>query len=85
MPKKQEYTLEAVNQRLSEGKIKAKVFLRPGVGTLYLKATLPPKPGSDRPRPYQQVISLGLPANSDGFRRAEQEARILSGELIDNC
>jgi integrase len=84
MAKKQEYTLEAVNQRLSEGKVKAKVFLRPGVGTLHLKATLPPKPGSDRPLPYQQVISLGLPANPDGFKRAEQEARILSGELINN-
>ncbi len=40
-----------------------------------------PKPGSDRPFAYRQVISLGVPANESGFERAEREARILGDEL----
>jgi integrase len=82
MAKKLEYTLEAVNQRLTDGRVKSKVFQRGGM--LYLQATLPPKPGSDRPVPYQQRISLGVPANQDGFRSAEQEARLLGAELVSN-
>jgi integrase len=31
--------------------------------------------------PYQQKIYLHLPANEDGYRRAEQEARLLGGQL----
>lgn len=78
MPKK-EWTYEAVSQRLKEGKVKASIVQRGGM--LWLQTTLPPKPGSERPRPYQQKISLGVPANEDGFRRAEQEARLL-GSLL---
>ncbi|MEQ8753262.1 MAG: hypothetical protein RID09_07055 [Coleofasciculus sp. G1-WW12-02] len=40
---------------------------------LYLRATLPAKPGSDRP-PHQQEISLGVYANADGLDFAKQEA-----------
>ena len=80
MPKKLEYTLDVVSQRLTEGRVKAKILQRGGM--LWLQATLPPKPGSDRPVPYQQKISLGVPANEDGYRRAEQEARMLGAELV---
>lgn len=75
-----EYSLEAVNRRLREGRSKARV--KPRGGTLSLQATLPPKPGSERPRAYQQVISLGLPVNEEGLRAAEQEALLLSARLI---
>lgn len=77
---KLEYSLEAVNRRLREGNSKARV--KPRGGSLCLQATLPPKPGSQRPKPYQQVISLGLPASEEGFRAAEQEALLLSARLI---
>jgi hypothetical protein len=80
MGKRIEYTLETVNERLQDGRVKARLVQRGGM--LWLQATLPPKPGSDRSKPYQQKISLGLPANDDGFRRAEGEARRLGASLV---
>jgi integrase len=49
---------------------------------LNLRATLPPKPGSDRLRPYQQRLSLGLPATKPGLKQIEQEAKVIAAELI---
>ncbi|MEH2456562.1 site-specific integrase [Nostoc sp.] len=46
---------------------------------LYLRATLPPKPNSKKTQPYQQRIALGIYASSEGFKRAEAEARLLGG------
>lgn len=80
MPRKVEYTLEAVNQRLRAGQHKATIVKRGN--TLWIQATLPPKPGDDWPKPYQQKLSLGLPANEDGFRKAELEAKLLGASLI---
>ncbi len=80
MPK-HEYTLAAVNKRLKAGLVHVSVIQRENTNTLSLRATMPPKPGSDRPFNYRQVISLGVPANAAGFERAEREARILGDEL----
>lgn len=80
MAKKIEYSLDAVNQRLTEARVKVKVYQRGD--RLWVQGTFPPKPGSDRPRPYQQKISLGVPASSEGFKRAEQEARLIGAELV---
>ncbi|MFQ3618818.1 MAG: site-specific integrase [Cyanobacteriota bacterium] len=77
---KTEWTLAAVNQRLKDGHVKVSVEQIGGM--LALRATLPPKPGSDRPKPYRQRIFLKLPANPDGFRRAEGEARLLGSRLV---
>ena len=55
-PRKLEYTFEAVNERLREGRVKVAVYQRGEM--LWLRATLPPKPGSDRPLPHQQKISF---------------------------
>lgn len=46
---------------------------------LYLRATLPPKPGETKPK--QRDLSLGIYANPAGLKRAEAEARKLGGEL----
>ncbi|ANV90791.1 hypothetical protein [Picosynechococcus sp. PCC 8807] len=46
---------------------------------LYLRATLPPKPGSKRKQPYQQRIALGINGNDEGLRRAKAEAIKLGG------
>ncbi|OLP15903.1 integrase, partial [Leptolyngbya sp. 'hensonii'] len=48
---------------------------------LYLRATLPPKPGIQG-EPKQQRISLGLRANPAGLKLAEAEARKI-GALLD--
>jgi hypothetical protein len=79
MSKKTEYTLEAVNDRLAQARAKCKIVQRGEM--LWAQATLPPKPGSDRSRPYQQKISLGVAASEAGFRQAEKEARIIGAEL----
>jgi hypothetical protein len=79
MSKKTEYTLEAVNDRLAQARAKCKIIQRGEM--LWVQATFPPKPGSDRPRPYQQKISLGVPASEAGFRQAEKEARLIGAEL----
>lgn len=71
--------LAQVNGRLRAAKV--------GVGVevlgdrLRLRATLPPRPGSQKTNPYQQRISLGLPANLDGLRQAEKEARLVGAQL----
>jgi len=74
MGKRLEYTLEAVNERLRAAKSKARLYQREEM--LWLQATLPSKPGNFRIKPYQQRISLGVPATEDGFKRAEQEANL---------
>ncbi len=81
MSKKTTYTLEAVNDRLAQARAKCKIIQRGEM--LWAQATFPPKPGSDRPRPYQQKISLGVPASEAGFRQAEKEAKRIGGELAE--
>jgi integrase len=49
---------------------------------LNLRATFPPKPGSDKLRPSQQRLSLGLPATKPGLKQIEQEAKIIAAQLI---
>lgn len=46
---------------------------------LYLRATLPPKPGSPKAKPHKQWISLGIYASKEGIKRAEAEAFKLGG------
>jgi integrase len=75
-----EYTLSAVNQRLKQAKVRVSVKQRGD--KLSLVATLPPKPGSNRFQPYQQLIALGLPANENGFKIAEQEAQLLGSRIV---
>ncbi len=49
---------------------------------LYLRATLPPRPGSSKSDPYQQRIATGIHANPAGLKEAEGEARLV-GALLD--
>lgn len=72
-------TLEVVNQRLKLAKIGVKVEARGD--RLSLRATLPPKPGSSKTKPYQQYIALGIYNNPAGLQRAEAEAKIVGGLL----
>ena len=50
------------------------VRIRQKGNKLYLRATLPPKPGSQQITDYQQEISLGIPVSLAGFRLAKAEA-----------
>jgi len=49
---------------------------------LYLRATFPPKPNSEKIAPYQQRLALGIHANPLGIKEAEAEARKI-GALLD--
>ena len=50
------------------------VRIRQKGNKLYLRATLPPKPGSRQTADYQQEISLDICANIAGFKLAKLEA-----------
>lgn len=73
--------LDVVNGRLRAGRVGVTVEQRGG--KLYLVATLPPKPGSGKVRPYQQRIALGINANPAGLKRAELEAKRLGLQLAE--
>lgn len=76
------WTLDAVNERLKAGRIGVKVCQRGD--RLSLRATLPPKPDSQKTAPYQQYLALGIYANVAGLQRAEAEAKIVGGLLSTN-
>lgn len=71
--------LKALNEELKNNRCGVQV--RRKGNRLYLRATLPPKPGSAKDKPHQQEISLGCYANPAGYRRAKAEALRLSGDL----
>ena len=58
--------LDEVNQRLKAAKLGIHVAQRGD--RLSLRATLPPRPGSGKTKPYQQYLSSGIYANPAGFK-----------------
>ena len=76
---KLEEKLKQVNTRLKIARIGVALF-RKGK-RLYLRATLPPKPGVDRDKPYQQDLSLGIYASDEGIKQAEVQAKALGSQI----
>ncbi len=72
--------IDQVNQRLRAARMGFQVERRGQ--KLNLRGTLPPRPGSLRLKPYQQRLSLGLPATSAGLKLAEQEVKVITAQLI---
>jgi integrase len=69
--------IKAANDRLKSAKIGVSIKI---VGSrLSLQATFPPKPNSNKNYPYQQTLSLGLYASTQGIKRAEKEAIKIGG------
>ena len=73
--------IDQINARLKAGRYGVSLYKPPNSERLWLVATLPPRPNSRRAGPYQQRIPTGFRANPTGYRRAESEAKILSGRL----
>lgn len=73
--------LKAVNARLKAAKAGVGICTANTSSRLYLRATLPPKPGSKKDKPYQQKVALGVYFNAAGLKRAESEAKRLSADL----
>ncbi len=75
-----EARIAGANGRLKSSKVGVRIEQ---IGDrLYLRATLPPKPGSPKTEPYQQRIALGIRASAVGVKEAEAEARKV-GALLD--
>ncbi len=75
-----EARIAGANGRLKSAKVGVRIEM---IGDrLYLRATLPPKPDSNKTDPYQQRIALGIRANAVGVKEAEAEARKV-GALLD--
>ncbi|ANV84605.1 hypothetical protein AWQ21_09545 [Picosynechococcus sp. PCC 7003] len=69
--------IEAINRDLDALRIGVSVEIRGK--RVYLRATLPPKPGMGRTAPHRQRIALGVYANEEGLQRAKAEAIKLGG------
>jgi len=74
-----DHKLKQVNLRLEAANTRPRIE-RKG-DSLYLRATLPPKPNSDRTSPYQQHLSLKVKANPEGLKRAEAKAKKVGAAL----
>ena len=61
------------NDRLKAAAVRVKVY-RKGA-KLYLQGTLPPKPNSNKLKPHQQYLTLGVSANLPGLKVAEARAK----------
>jgi integrase len=79
LPEKVQKQLQKAQEKLREYNIGVAIVQRGN--RLYLKATLPPKPGSKKDNWHQQDIALGIYANAAGIKRAEAEAKKV-GALI---
>ncbi len=78
-----DHQITKVNQRLKAAQLGFQIERRGQ--KLSLRGTLPPRPDSPRLRPHQQRISLNLPATAAGLKQAEQEAKVIAAQLIQNC
>jgi len=70
------------NQRLKAARLGLKIERRGQ--RLGLRGTLPPRPGSHHLNPHQQRIPLELPATPTGLKQAEQTAKVIAAQLIQN-
>jgi hypothetical protein len=68
------------NGRLKNGGVWVRIEAKGG--RLYLRATLPPRLGSQKNGSYQQRIALGYGINPNNLSNAEKEARLV-GSLLD--
>ena len=71
--------LKQVNSRLKGANIRPRIELKGN--SLYLRATLPPHPNSDRTSAHQQHLSLKVKATPEGLKRAEAEAKKVGAAL----
>jgi len=71
--------LALANGRLKAARVGVSIERRGNM--LWLRGTLPPKPGSSESKPYRQKHGLGVKANPAGVQHAEKQARLLGAEL----
>lgn len=74
--------LAQANQRLKVARLGLQIERRGS--KLVLRGTLPPRPHSHRINPHQQRIPLNLPATASGLKQAEQTAKVIAADLIQD-
>ncbi|NES97640.1 MAG: site-specific integrase [Desertifilum sp. SIO1I2] len=74
--------LKQANSRLKSAKVGCSLMARGD--RLYLRATLPPKPGNSSKGWHQQTISTGIHANPGGIKEAEKLAKLVGAQLDCN-
>jgi len=74
-----ENDLKAANERMKRERYG--VTIRRRGDRLYLRATLPPRPDSNKTEAHQQDIALTVYANPAGLKRAIVDARKLSADI----
>ena len=74
-----EAELIKLNAALKAAKMRVAIFKRDN--HLWLRATLPPKPHIDKPKPYQQFVSLNAKATIAGLKYAERKAKQMAVAL----
>lgn len=71
--------IKQANNRLKLAKVGCSLIVRGD--RLYIRATLPPKPGQKLTRWHQQDITTGIHANPGGIKEAEKLARLIGAQL----
>jgi len=74
--------IQSANRRLKAAQLGLQLERRGQ--KLSLRGTLPPRTDRHRLKPHQQRLSLGLPATPAGVKQAEQQAKIIAAQLIQN-
>jgi integrase len=73
--------LAQANDRLKQSRTAVRIELRgKDRAWIYLQATFPPK-GEERRSPYQQKIALGMTADPQSLKRAEDLAKLIGAQL----
>lgn len=72
--------LQQANQRLKSAGSRVSIALKKK--SLYLRATLPPKPGSAKDSSHSQWIAVGVYCNPAGIKKAEVKAQELAADLF---
>ena len=71
-----------INQSLVDAGMPITLESTASRGALRLRATFPPKPGSDRKKPYQQRLSLNTYDTPEGLEFAKAEAFKVGAQLL---
>jgi integrase len=73
--------ITAANQRLASANIRVVIQERGAHRRLCLRATFPPKPGEEERGWHQQRLNLEVDASPEAIARAEDQAKIIGGQL----
>ncbi|EKU97921.1 hypothetical protein Lepto7375DRAFT_7179 [Leptolyngbya sp. PCC 7375] len=75
-------SVESINQSLADAGMPVTLEATTSRGALRLRATFPPKPGSDKNKPHRQRLSLNTYDTPEGLEYAKAEAFKIGAQLL---